>query len=334
MAGFTRRASLSKALRRIPLFQVKNRRRMIHGKIVPTSHSPFPIPIPSPHLMVDLHFHSTFSDGLLTPAQLVELGVQAGLAAMILTDHDTCDGYASFAAAAEAAGIATLSGIELNTDFSGHNLHLLGYGYDPANPGLAELLAKSRAIRVRRNAAMLSKLSLLGCPVSQGELDAVVGRGAIPGRPHMARALVGKGFSKNVRHAFDKLLGQGKPAYVKNEKLDTVEAIAVLRAAGGIPVLAHPCECRQKGMSASRLREIVAHLAAAGLGGVEVWHSANAPEHANEFLNLAEAFSLAATGGSDFHGDMEAHLRLGTGYGRLSVPDAAFEQLRRILGNA
>jgi Predicted metal-dependent phosphoesterases (PHP family) len=281
--------------------------------------------------MVDLHFHSTFSDGLLAPAQLVELGAQAGLSAMVLTDHDTADGQQAFAAAAAAAGISTLTGIELNTDHEGHNLHLLGYGYDPADPGLAALLAKSRAIRVRRNAAMLSKLSLLGCPISQGELDAAVGRVAVPGRPHIARALIAKGYSKNVRHAFDKLLGQGKPAYVKHEKLDAIEAIAVLRASGGIPVLAHPCECRQKGMSAARLREIVTRLAAAGLGGIEVWHSANAPEHANEFLNLSEAFALAATGGSDFHGDMDAHLRLGTGYGRLSVPDTAFEQLRRLL---
>ena len=280
--------------------------------------------------MIDLHFHSTFSDGTDTPEALAALGAEKGLTAMVLTDHDNTDGCARFAAAAAERGIATLTGVEFSTKYENTTIHILGYGIDPANVALAAKLAWAREGRYRRNAQILANLARLGYPLQYGDMMGFVGEdGKAPGRPHIARALVSKGYVKDVKKAFDKLLGRNKPAYAKREQITTLEAIALTVGAGGVAVMAHPAEYRNNdGLTRTRLREIVAALAAAGLAGIEAWHPANGHKGPDEYLHLANDFALVPTGGSDYHGLGTAPLSLGSGYGNLATPDESFAALR------
>ncbi|MCL1909588.1 MAG: PHP domain-containing protein [Kiritimatiellaeota bacterium] len=279
--------------------------------------------------MIDLHFHSTFSDGTDTPETLAALGAEKKLAAMVLTDHDNAEGCARFAAAANPLGIATLTGIELSTKHEGVTIHILGYGIDPANAPLNIKLEWAREARNRRNAQILANLARLGYPLQYGDMMGFVSDdGKAPGRPHIARALAAKGYVKNVRKAFDKLLGRGKPAYAERERLTSLEALALIHGAGGVAVMAHPGDYRNNdGLSKTRLREIVAALTDAGLVGLEVWHPSNGQAGPDEYLRLASEFKLIPTGGSDYHGASTAPLSLGTGYGSLSVPDESFAAL-------
>ena len=286
--------------------------------------------------MIDLHFHSTFSDGTDTPETIAALGAEKKLTAMALTDHDNTDGCARFAAAAQSHGIESLTGVELSVKHENVTIHILGYGIDTANAALAAKLEWARDARYRRNAQIFANLSRMGYPLQYGDIMGFVGEdGKAPGRPHIARALVSKGYMKTTRKAFEKLLGRGKPAYAERERLTSLEAIALIQGAGGVAVMAHPGDYRNNdGLSKSRLREITAALAAAGLVGIEVWHSSNGQAGPDEYLKLAADFDLVPTGGSDYHGISTAPLAIGTAYGSLRVPDESFAALRRKIGNA
>jgi len=279
--------------------------------------------------LIDLHIHSTFSDGTDTPEVIAALGAAKGLTAMSLTDHDNSDGCARFAAAAASHGIATFTGIELSTKHEGVTIHILGYGFDTANAALQSKLEWARESRYRRNAQILANLARLGFPLQYGDMMGFVAEdGKAPGRPHIARALVAKGYAKNTKKAFDKLIGRNKPAYAERDRLSTLEAIALIRGAGGVAVMAHPSDYRQNdGLSKARLREFVATLTDAGLAGIEAYHPGNNHAGPDEYLQLAKEFNLVATGGSDYHGISTAPLSIGTGYGSLCVPDEAFAAL-------
>ncbi len=263
--------------------------------------------------MIDLHLHSTASDGTCTPEELAERG--RAFTVMALTDHDNTDGCARFLAACGRLGVAglRLPGIELSVDpGAGYGqFHMLGLGIDPDAPALSEFLARIRAGRAERNLKMLEKLAALGLPVGEDEVRRHAG-GEIVARPHIARALVEKGFAKSVADAFERFVGKGAAAYVSRYRPSQAEAIEVIHAAHGAAVMAHP---RFWTSDARLLAEGFARLKDLGLDGVEAVYQANLPLETPMHLRLARAAGLAVTAGSDFHGANKASITLGMDVG-------------------
>ena len=289
--------------------------------------------------MVDMHFHSIFSDGSESPERLAEMGAKLGLKGMVLTDHDTFAGTARFAAAAAERGIRTISGVELSLDFGKHELHLLGYGFDPANPRMVDTLAEFQRSRKERTRKILDRLDALGVPVTMEEVeqarramacggDAPAAEGdngeASIGRPHIAAALVARGYVPDVRAAFTRYLAHDAPAYVPRERLKPAEAVALVHQAGGTPVIAHP---KLIGLDWRQLRKFVGELRDAGLAGLEAYHSGHDPVTTARILAIARDLGLCCTGGSDFHGIHKPAIGIGAGYGGLRVPDECFDAL-------
>ena len=274
--------------------------------------------------MVDLHLHSTFSDGTCAPEEVVALARAAGLSAAVLTDHDNWGGAERFRAAAEAAGLRTATGMEISADVPGRTVHLLAYGFDPANEPLARAVEKIRDGRRDRNARILANLARLGRPVSADEVAREAGSPDLVARPHIAAALVRKGFARDRQDAFRRFLERGAPAYEDRFRLPPEEAIRLVREAGGAIALAHPLSAR---FDAAELEAFVGRLAGAGLDGIEAFYTGHLPGDVETLLGLAARFGLVATGGSDFHGDNKPNVRVGVAYGGLKVPDEAFDGL-------
>jgi hypothetical protein len=265
---------------------------------------------------VDLHVHTSASDGSFSPAQVVKLARAAGLAALGITDHDTVDGNAEAYAAGLLDGVEVVPGVELSCDFTPTNVHILGLFIDPANGPLAETLAEVRGFRDRRNPKILERLAALGMPVTPEEVAARAGGGTV-GRPHIAAAMVVRGYVKDVAEAFEKYLARGRPAYVPRRRLAAEEGIALIHGAGGLAFLAHP------GLLALAPRVVEAmifKLARAGLDGIEVYYADHLPTDAAFLRRVAEEYELLMTGGTDFHGEAKPGIELGVGRGDLRVP--------------
>jgi 3',5'-nucleoside bisphosphate phosphatase len=269
-------------------------------------------------MRIDLHSHSTTSDGTEMPAEVVRRARAAGVDVLALTDHDTVTGLAA-AAEALPGGLTLVPGMELSCRRAGTSIHLLAYLFDPADPDLAAECVRIRDSRERRARQMVRRLGELGVPITWEQVIALTGGGVV-GRPHIARAMVRAGAIVRPEQAFtEEWIGTGGRAYVSRYALDPVAAVRLVRAAGGVPVLAHPKAAEQGRVVDD---EWIAEFTAAGLFGVEVDH----PEHdqaAREHLRLlAGALGLAATGASDDHGELTGH-RLGcettspSVYGRL-----------------
>ncbi|NOY45364.1 MAG: PHP domain-containing protein [Deltaproteobacteria bacterium] len=278
--------------------------------------------------MVDLHTHSTASDGTWPPGRIVEEAARLGLRAVGLTDHDSVDGNAELVEAGRALGVAVVPGVEISTRWKDVTFHLLGYGIDPRIPEVRaafERLARSRETRAPR---MVARLQNLGIPITLDEVRTEAGA-ALVGRPHVARVLVRKGVVRDVQDAFDRLLGRGKPAYVDKDRLDPAEACRTIRRAGGVAVLAHPGLIEED--APDLLRPLLDHLVDLGLEGVEAFYSRHTREQQERYRSFAARRNLLVTGGSDFHEPGSDGPALGTGYGALKVPDACFEALARLL---
>ncbi len=272
--------------------------------------------------MIDLHTHSTFSDGSLTPEELVrEAGVRQ-ITALALTDHDTTAGIDSFMAACAKTGldghpILGVPGVEISVEVQKGTMHMLGYFIDPDNAELEGVLSRIRDGRHWRNEQIVEKLNGLGVSISLGEISEYAGDEVV-GRPHFAQALLARGYVRSKQEAFDRFLAKGKPAYVDRFRLDPPESIDVILAAGGIPVLAHPFTL---GLSQTELRDAVGEWADTGLMGIEVYYSEHNAQQVRTYASLCECFDLLPTGGSDFHGSQNPDIVLGTGFGNLRVPD-------------
>lgn len=273
--------------------------------------------------LADLHLHSTFSDGTCTPEEVAALAAEAGLAAAVLTDHDTMEGTPRFLAAARAAGIRSLSGMEISADVPRRTVHLLAYGCDPAEPRLAAAMRRVRDGRAERNERILGKLARLGCPITAEEVRAEAGGGVV-GRPHIAAALVRRGFAADGADAFRRFLSRGAAAYAERFRLAPEEALELVAGAGGIVSLAHPSST---GYNPAELRRFVERLAAHGLAGIECLYTGHLPNQVAEYVGLAREFGLLVTGGTDFHGGNKPGIRIGVAYGRLHVPVSAFDAL-------
>ena len=267
-------------------------------------------------MRADLHSHSTASDGTSTPAEVMRRARAAGLDVIALTDHDTVAGHDE-ARAALPAGLTLVPGMELSCRLDGHSVHLLGYLFDPADPELAAETARIRESRVRRAEEMVERLAELGVPVTWQRVQAIAGDGVV-GRPHVARAMVEAAVIGSPDQAFGpEWIGEGGRAYVPRYALDPARAIGLVRAAGGVSVLAHP---RARGWEVPD--DVIAGLAAAGLAGIEVWHPDQDQAQRTALRDLAARLHLVASGGSDDHGELTGH-RLGSD----TIAPDAYERL-------
>lgn len=273
--------------------------------------------------MVDLHMHSTFSDGSLTPAELVQRACEAGVSTLALTDHDTTRGVGPFLEACRGAGLRGVPGVEISVDFGPGTLHMIGLFIDPQDGPLQDVLVRLRTARETRNQEILAKLNRMGHALTWDEVAKFAGEDVV-GRPHFAMALIEKGVVKDKEEAFERLLGKGKPAYTDRYRLSAMDSIAMIRAAGGVPVLAHPFTL---GYHRNRLRTFVAELAGQGLQAMEVYYSEHTPEQQRQLQAIAAEFGLAPSGGSDFHGALNPDIRIGRGFGSLAIPDDVVDLL-------
>jgi 3',5'-nucleoside bisphosphate phosphatase len=265
--------------------------------------------------VIDLHLHTSASDGLLSPGELVDRVAAAGVSTCSVTDHDTVAGLDAAAAAAAARGLRFLPGIEITAVADGRDVHMLGYGFDPASAPLASFLIAQREERRLRVQRLFGRLAALDMPVDEAQVLAAA-HGRVIGRPHVARAMIAAGYVATVTEAFERWLGSGQPAFVPRSGAAPEEVVALVQRAGGLAAMAHP--------GLTKRDALIPRLVAAGLDAIEVWHSEHDDRETARYRALAAEHGLLMTGGSDFHGDLADRVcRLGS----VGVPDDAFDAL-------
>lgn len=274
---------------------------------------------------LDLHLHTTHSDGSVAPADVVRLAHRAGVTALAITDHDITTAIPEATAAAQALGIELVPGVEISSQIGETEVHLLGYFLDWQNDVLNERLASLRAGRHRRNPQIVERLQALGIDITYDEVRALAGTDAV-GRPHIARVLLHKQVVSSAQEAFDRFLAQGRPAYVPRQLPNPSEAIRWIQAAKGLAVLAHPTWVRT---SDADLALLVRQLKDEGLDGMEVHYSTHSPQQTRAYLDLAKQLGLLVTGGSDFHGLTKPDIEAGIGRGGLHVPISLLAPLKQ-----
>jgi predicted metal-dependent phosphoesterase TrpH len=274
---------------------------------------------------IDLHLHTTHSDGSLSPGEVLHLAHKAGVTALAVTDHDIVSGIPEAIETGAELGIEVIPGVEISSRVANSELHILGYFLQWQDPELNQRLATLRASRHRRNPQIIERLRALGLDVTYEEVRALAGTDSV-GRPHIARILMDKKYVTSAKDAFDRYLADGRPAYVARELPKPEEAIAWIKAAGGVAVLAHPTWAK---VSGEGLNALVTTLKAEGLGGIEVHYSTHTKRQTREYLDLAKRLNLLITGGSDFHGITKPDIEVGTGRGGLKVSEKLLEPLKQ-----
>lgn len=253
---------------------------------------------------VDLHIHTTASDGRFSPGEIVRKAVAAGVLVMALADHDSVDGIApAQQAAREFPQLTFIPGVEISTDIDEGEVHVLGYFIDYRRPDLKAALDKFRTSRLGRAQGMIEKLKGLGVEIEWSRVQEIAGTGSV-GRPHIAQAMLEKGYIANLKDAFVKYIGRNGPAYVERYKMTPAEATSLIVQSQGLPVLAHP-------LTINGLEAMVAELQAAGLVGLETYYSQYTSEEVRDLVGLANVHGLLTTGGSDYHGIDESETPLG-----------------------
>ena len=275
--------------------------------------------------MIDLHVHSTFSDGSLTPSELVVLANKIPLKAMALTDHDTVDGIDEFLNAAKDTDLFVIPGIELSSALNGKDVHIVGLFVNHKDKALGEKLITFRNARNTRNAKMITLMREHGFDITQDIVDKRFPDSVIT-RAHYAVWMVEKGYVKDKNEAFDKYLNPGCPCYLPKKNITPMEAIDTIHDAGGIAIIAHPLLYK---LTDSELDNLVRSLKEYGLDGLEAVYSANKWTDESRMRALAKKYDLILSGGSDFHGAAKPTLSLGTGYGDLNVPDEICDELKK-----
>ena len=271
--------------------------------------------------MVDLHAHSTASDGCYSPSGLVRKAVQAGISVLALTDHDTCGGLLEAQEEALRQGLTFVPGVELNIAWPTGEFHLLGLALQAVSPSLQDIIAFLEEGRRRRNEAMAEKLRENGVEISIEELRTAFDTNEL-GRPHFAAMLVQKGYVKTRQLAFDKYFAKGRPCFVDKAGVDLSAAVSAIRDSGGIPVQAHPLSMF---VSWGKIPDKIAEVQAAGVMGLEAWHPGARISEAERLEELAHSRGMLVTGGSDFHGEkVRSDRRLGFSSGGLKLKDSFF----------
>lgn len=277
-------------------------------------------------MTVELHCHTTASDGTLTPEQLVDLAVRKGLRVLAITDHDTTGAFEPACRAAAPYRLEIIPAIEINaeerTPAGTRDVHVLGYFLDPGHAGLQEALGGLREARLRRLGEILQRLEEVGAPILESRVRELAGGDSV-GRPHVARALVEAGYVRDVPAAFDQYLGTGRPAFVPRRNIRPGDAIRLIREAGGVAVLAHPGLLEDQAL--------IETLLPAGLQGLEAHYPQHPPMLRQHYENLAARWGLLVTGGSDYHGPEH---RYAVELGGVLLPPGTVERLRQAAGRA
>lgn len=268
----------------------------------------------SPHSAVDLHVHTTASDGRCSPTEVVHAALELGLACIAITDHDTTDGIEEALAAAANTMLQVIPGVEISADTPHSEVHILGYYVAHKEGSFQARLAPFRDSRVSRAQLMVAKLARMGFPLDWSRVQEIAGVGTV-GRPHVARAMVEKGYVRSIDEAFDRYIHRNGPAYVDRLRVSPLEAIRLILEADGIPVLAHPLY----------VSHLVPELAQHGLAGLEVYYPGYAPDETSLLLDLANKYGLLTTGGSDFHGQ---DVQVGKLLGSVPVPQTVVSGLQ------
>ena len=277
---------------------------------------------------IDLHVHSTCSDGTYTPTQLVDYAIEKGLSAFALTDHDSVDGIKEALSYAEALRSQLpieqrdtvpeiIPGIELSSEYQGRDIHVLGLYIDPEQKTFAEHLKSFVESRHNRNRKMCAKLRERGIDITYEALLEMF-PGSVITRAHYGKYMLEKGYISSIKEAFQRYIGDRGPCFIPREKITPAQAVELILQAGGIPILAHPI---LYGMGNASLEQLIAELKAEGLRGIEAIYSTYSPADERQIRSLAEKYDLLLSGGSDFHGSNKPGLDLGTGYGKLFVPE-------------
>jgi predicted metal-dependent phosphoesterase TrpH len=268
--------------------------------------------------MIDLHTHSTASDGSLSPSELIDAAASKGLSAIALTDHDTIDGNEEAAIAAKSKNISFIPGVELSIKWEPGEFHLLGLGITHPSDAFNEALKELCFLRENRNREIIGKMNELGIDVQYEEIQAL-SKGKIIGRPHFAALLVNRKIVRNREQAFDKYLGKDRPFYVAKQGLDLERAIRMIKESGGIPVVAHPMSLY---VSWGRLPDLIKSFQEKGIEGIEAWHPATKVRSCKRLEELARSLGLYVTAGSDFHGELRLDRKLGITAGKQKIDDS------------
>lgn len=274
---------------------------------------------------IDLHLHTTYSDGSLSPREVLARANAVGVTALAITDHDTTDGLQEAFDAGGHLGIEVIPGMELSSQWNGEEVHILGYFINWQDETLQRQLEGLRSSRRVRMIQMLAKLREQGMALRYQDLRSLAGTSVI-GRPHLAQLLLKQGYVRSIREAFDRYLTRGSPAYVPRDLPEPAIVMSWIRAAGGVPVLAHP---RWGPDRTESLFQQCERLKEDGLRGLEIHYSTHHPQQVSRLLSIARRLNLLVTGGSDFHGETKPGIEVGTGFGTLSVSPALLPPLRK-----
>jgi predicted metal-dependent phosphoesterase TrpH len=274
---------------------------------------------------IDLHTHTTHSDGSASPEELIALASAKRARAVAITDHDTVSAIAEARAVADRFGIEFVAGIEISAEYSSGTMHILGYCIDDKSTALAAKLGELQKARERRNPRIASRLQSLGFDISYDEVVEVAGNQVV-GRPHFARLMIEKGYVASIQEAFDRFLKKDADAYVEKARLSPGESIALIHEAGGVAVLAHPYQLKLP--SYQEVDQLVGELAELGLDGIEAIYSRHSAAERASYSAVATRHGLLVTGGSDYHGSYKPDIGIVTGLGDLDVPYELLEALK------
>lgn len=277
---------------------------------------------------IDLHTHSIYSDGSMTPSELVRHAKNEGLSAIALSDHDSIGGVAEAVEEGKRIGIEVIPAIELSAEAETET-HILGYYIDINNPTLLEKLAYVRQVRREREEEICEKLRGLGFDVSMEEVEELAETDVLC-RAHFAKLMVAKGFVTSVKEAFDLYLANGRPAYSGRQAMTDEEAVRLIAEAGGVSFLAHLHLSRKPH---GELVEFVKRLKGAGLCGIEGYYTEYTPEMQEEFQNIARDLNMPISGGTDFHGAFKPHISIGRGLGNLSIPYSLLDTIKKYVNH-
>ena len=274
--------------------------------------------------MIDLHLHTTASDGTASPAQTVQTARELGLTAIAVTDHDTVSGVNEALATGAALGVEVVPGVEVSSDYRDNNIHVLGYFVDPASPALRAVADWVRVERAERNEKVVAMLAADGFAISMEELEAAY-PGALLGRPHIAEFLMRRGYVESVTDGFDRYLEVGRKYYLPTRRIPLSRAVTAIRDAGGLASLAHPLQYRYPLPEVEELIDRAVHL---GVDAMECYYSGYTPEETRWLLTQAERRGLGVSGGSDWHGTRKPYITMGRGTGELCISETILEKLK------
>jgi predicted metal-dependent phosphoesterase TrpH len=274
---------------------------------------------------IDLHVHTTASDGTMSPVEIVSYAKKKGLRAIAITDHDTIEGVDEALQEGSKSGFEVIPGVELSVDAPSGTMHVLGYFIDHTQPALKDKLRLLQEVRGERNIKMVEKLAALGITIELSEVKAAPEHGQI-GRPHFAYTMVQKGYARTIQDAFDRYLGKGRPAYVEKFRFSPREAMQFITKAGGITVLAHPFTLNKA--KPADFEVVVRDLKEKGLDGIEVYYPEHSDGQKTLYRDMAKKYGLVISAGSDFHGLNKDEPDLGEGYGGKEVTYGLLEAMR------